>query len=208
MTNISTLQTLVLGSHNRKKCYELGLLLEPLGLSILSLDQVDSPIEVEETGQTFIENARLKAVQQAVYLQQWTIGEDSGLCVPGLNDEPGVYSARYSDPGATDQRNNEKLLRELQRRSPHDRRAYYVSTIVLANPYGQILIETEGKCWGRIIDFPRGQGGFGYDPLFEISEYHRTFAEMGDAVKSVLSHRGRALERFLRRLRQLRTSSR
>lgn len=206
MTALSNLSTLVLGSHNRKKCYELGLLLEPLGLTLLSLDQVDHPIEVEETGQTFIENARLKAVHQALHLRQWTIGEDSGLCLPGLNNEPGVYSARYSDPGATDERNNQKLLDELQRRSPHDRRAYYISTIVLANPSGEILLEAEGRCWGRIIDSPRGHGGFGYDPLFEIPEYHRTFAEMGDAVKSVLSHRARALESFLRRLSVLRSS--
>lgn len=207
MTSISEMRTLVLGSHNRKKCYELGMLLEPLGLNLVSLDQVDNPIEVEETGQTFIDNARLKAVQQAVHLGQWTIGEDSGLCLPGLGNEPGVYSARYSDPGATDERNNEKLLRELQQRSPLDRRAYYISTIVLANPSGEILLESQGSCWGRIIEAPRGQGGFGYDPLFEIPEYHRTFAELGDSVKNVLSHRARALERFLRGLKELRASA-
>lgn len=206
MSQISDMRSLVLGSHNRKKCYELGILLEPLGLTILSLDQVGNPIEVEETGQTFIDNARLKAVQQAIHLGQWTVGEDSGLCLPGLGGEPGVFSARYSDPGATDERNNEKLLRELRLRSPLDRRAYYVSTIVLANPNGQILIEAEGRCWGRVIDTPRGQGGFGYDPHFEIPEYHRTFAEMGDAVKSVLSHRARSLQKFIRRLRELRAS--
>ncbi len=195
------LKTLIVGSHNRKKCYELGLLLQPLGLELLSLAQVENPLEVAETGQTFIENARLKAVQQAVHLGHWTIGEDSGLCVPGLGGEPGVYSARYSDPGATDERNNEKLLSELRTRSPDDRRAYYVCTIVLANPSGEILIEAEGQCWGRIIDSPRGQGGFGYDPLFEIPEYHQTFAELGDTVKSVLSHRARALAKFLCMLR-------
>jgi XTP/dITP diphosphohydrolase len=194
-------KTLILGSHNRKKCYELGLLLEPLGLQLLSLDQVSGPIEVEETGQTFIENARLKATQQAMHLKQWTIGEDSGLCVPGLGNEPGVYSARYSDPGATDEGNNDKLLTELRSRSPNDRRAYYVCTIVLSSPTGEILLEAEGQCWGRIIDSPRGQGGFGYDPLFEIPEYHQTFAELGDAVKSVLSHRARALARFISGLR-------
>jgi len=199
------LDTLVLGSHNRKKCYELGLLLQPLGLKLLSLDQVPHAIEVQETGQTFIDNARLKAVQQAVHLQQWTVGEDSGLCVPGLGNEPGVYSARYSEPDATDERNNQKLLSELQLRSPHDRRAYYVCTIVLSNPSGRIMLEAEGRCWGRILELPRGQGGFGYDPLFEIPEYHQTFAELGDTVKSVLSHRARALGKFIAGLRASQT---
>jgi XTP/dITP diphosphohydrolase len=194
---------LVLGTHNQKKCRELKLLLETLGLRLLSLNDFENPIEVEETGQTFIENARLKAAQQAVHLGHWTIGEDSGLCVPSLDGQPGVFSARYSGPDATDERNNQKLLDELQQCSPRDRRAYYVSTIVLADPAGQIHIEAQGQCWGRILQSPQGSSGFGYDPLFEIPEYHRTFAEMGDAVKSVLSHRARALHRFLKQLSRL-----
>lgn len=193
----------MLGSHNRKKCHELRLLLEPLGFELLSLDQVGSSLEVDETGQSFIENARLKATQQALHLERWTIGEDSGLCVPGLGGEPGIYSARYADPGATDERNNAKLLRELERRNPNSRTAYYVSTMALSDPSGTIEIESEGRCHGRILDEPRGQGGFGYDPLFEIPEYHRTVAELGDTVKSVLSHRARALGRFIADLRRI-----
>ncbi len=203
MSSKTSIRTLVLGTHNKKKCGELRLLLEPLGLELLSLAEVPQAIEVEETGTTFIENARLKASQQAVHLKQWTIGEDSGLCVPGLDGEPGVYSARYSDPGATDPRNNEKLLAELQTRSPKNRAAFYVCTIALANPEGQILIEAEGRCWGRIVDQYRGTGGFGYDPLFEIPEYHQTFAELGSTVKSVLSHRARALQIFIHKLQLL-----
>ncbi|MBX3424005.1 MAG: RdgB/HAM1 family non-canonical purine NTP pyrophosphatase [Pirellulaceae bacterium] len=195
--------TLILGTHNTKKCFELRLLLEPLGFQLLSLADVANAIEVAETGQTFIENARLKASQQAVHLGQWTIGEDSGLCLPALGGEPGVYSARYSDPGATDQRNNAKLLAELNRRAPDQRQAFYVSTIALSDPTGRIHIESEGRCWGRILLDERGQGGFGYDPLFEIPEYHQTFAELGNTVKSVLSHRGRALEQFTRQLKSL-----
>lgn len=202
MNSHPALQTLILGTHNQKKCGELRVLLEPLGLKLLSLAEVPGSIEVEETGSTFIENARLKASQQAVHLKQWTIGEDSGLCVPGLSGEPGVYSARYSDPGATDQRNNEKLLSELLARSPGNRSAYYVCTIALADPSGQIHIEAEGQCWGRILKEYRGSGGFGYDPLFEIPEYHQTFAELGGTVKSVLSHRARALQKFIQQLRR------
>ncbi|MCA9131041.1 MAG: RdgB/HAM1 family non-canonical purine NTP pyrophosphatase [Planctomycetales bacterium] len=193
-------QTLVLATGNHKKCVELRQLLLPLGVGLLSLAEVGDPLEVQETGTTFIENARLKATQQAQHLQQWTIGEDSGLCVPYLEGAPGVFSARYSDPGATDDRNNEKLLNEMTAATGEQRRAYYVSTIVLSSPDGCIHVEAEGRCWGRIISEYRGSGGFGYDPLFEIPEYHQTFAELGLAVKAVLSHRGRALAIFLRRL--------
>ncbi len=196
MDNSNRPAYLVLGTHNHKKCGELRLLLEPLGIQLRSLDQIENALVVEETGSTFIENARLKATQQAVHLGQWTIGEDSGLCVPALKHGPGIYSARYSDPGATDAHNNEKLLRELGGMDGELRRAYYVSTIALSNPAGHIVLEAEGRCWGRILDQPRGQGGFGYDPLFEIPEYHQTFAELGSTVKSVLSHRARALQRF------------
>ena len=179
---------------------ELRQLLEPLGIELQSLAEVDRPLEVEETGQTFIDNARLKATAQAQHLQQWTIGEDSGLCVPYLDGAPGIYSARYSGPAATDAKNNEKLLHEMRDARGSQRDAYYISTIALADPEGLIRIETEGRCWGRIIDQYRGSGGFGYDPLFEIREYHQTFAELGTTVKGVLSHRGRALQKFIAKL--------
>jgi len=194
---------LILGTHNNKKCAELRSLLEPLGVQLQSLADVGSPLEVDETGSSFIENARLKATQQALNLDAWTVGEDSGLCVPYLNGAPGILSARYSDPGATDQRNNEKLLAQLADASGERRRAYYVCTIALSDPTGKVIVEEEGRCWGRITQQYRGKEGFGYDPLFEIPEYHQTFAELGSAVKSVLSHRARALRLFLRKLVQL-----
>lgn len=196
------LKRLILGTHNAKKCGELRGLLAPLGIELLSLSEVDDPLQVEETGATFIDNARLKATQQAQHLSAWTIGEDSGLCVPALSDAPGVYSARYAGANATDADNNAKLLQALSGKTDRQRRAYYVSTIALSDPHGQILLEAEGRCWGRIITEYRGSGGFGYDPLFEIPEYHQTFAELGSTVKSVLSHRARALEKFTRQLRR------
>ncbi|MEZ6148964.1 MAG: RdgB/HAM1 family non-canonical purine NTP pyrophosphatase [Pirellulaceae bacterium] len=199
-TAISPPRRIVLGTSNAKKCLELRQLLEPLGYELLSLAQVDHPLDVDETGQTFMDNARLKAIAQAMHLNEWTIGEDSGLCVPYLNGAPGIYSARYSAPAATDARNNEKLLYELRDARDQQRDAYYISTIALSDPSGQVHIEAEGRCWGRIIDEYRGSGGFGYDPLFEIREYHRTFAELGATVKGVLSHRGRALQKFIGQL--------
>lgn len=200
-------QRLILGTHNQKKCSELRALLEPLGIELRSLAEVTEPIEVEETGDDFITNARLKATEQAQHLGEWTIGEDSGLCVPYLKGAPGVYSARYSGADATDESNNQKLLAELADASGRKRRAYYICTIVLSTPTGVPVLEAEGRCWGTIISEYRGSGGFGYDPLFEIPEYHRTFAELGTCVKSVLSHRAKALEIFTRGLRALMASA-
>ncbi|MDX1927960.1 MAG: RdgB/HAM1 family non-canonical purine NTP pyrophosphatase [Pirellulaceae bacterium] len=194
---------MILGTHNRKKCGELRGLLEPLGIELRSLAEVHNPLTVDETGTTFMQNARLKASEQAIHLGEWTIGEDSGLCVPALGGAPGIYSARYSDPEATDAKNNAKLLDEMGELDGKQRDAYYVCTIALSDPSGNVCLEAEGRCWGRILRSLRGEGGFGYDPMFEITEYHLTFAELGTTVKSVLSHRARALEKFIRGLRRL-----
>lgn len=194
---------MILGTHNRKKCGELRGLLDPLGIELRSLAEVNNPLTVDETGTTFMENARLKATEQAIHLGEWTIGEDSGLCVPALGGAPGIYSARYSDPDASDAKNNAKLLDEMGEFDGAQRDAFYVCTIALADPSGQICLEAEGRCWGRILRALRGEGGFGYDPMFEITEYHLTFAELGTTVKSVLSHRARALEKFIRGLKRL-----
>ena len=191
---------IVVGSHNKKKLIELRELLEPLGWKLQSVGELPNALEVDETGTTFIENARLKASVQARHLGRWTIGEDSGLCVPALGGEPGVYSARYSGENATDESNNRKLLEKMANLQGDARRAYYVSTIALSDPSGQVVCEAQGRCWGRILTEYRGSGGFGYDPLFEIPEYHRTFAELGLVVKSALSHRARALRSFVSQL--------
>lgn len=191
---------IVVGSHNRKKLIELREVLEPLGWKLQSVAEFPNAVVVDETGTTFIENACLKASVQAVNLGRWTIGEDSGLCVPALGGQPGVYSARYSGENATDESNNQKLLASMTHLQGDDRRAYYVSTIALSDPQGQIVCRAEGHCWGRILTEYRGSGGFGYDPLFEIPEYHRTFSELGLAVKSAISHRGRALRSFVQSL--------
>src|SRR5207302_9275027 len=118
-------------------------------------------------------NARKKASELAVALGQWVLGEDSGLVVPGLNGRPGVYSARYAGKQGDDAANNARLLAELAPLPPDRRAAYYVCTAALADPQGQIHAVTEGRCHGIIILEHRGQGGFGYDPLFLIPEYHK-----------------------------------
>jgi XTP/dITP diphosphohydrolase len=155
---------------------------------------------VDENGTTFMENAQIKAREQAKRFGLWTIGEDSGLCVPALAGKPGIYSARYSGPGATDATNNALLLEHMLQLENEARHAFYVSTIAMSDPDGKIWLDASGECHGRILKEYRGTGGFGYDPLFEVIEYHKTFAELGLAVKSAISHRARSLRSFLRGL--------
>ena len=196
----SSAKVIVLGTRNKKKLAELVQLLGPHGFTLRTLDEFPDSIEVEETGHSFADNAALKATQQAMQLGQWVVGEDSGLSVDALHGAPGVYSARFSGPGATDQRNNEKLLHEL-RDVPLDKRtAYYVCHMSLADPRGNVRVACEDYCRGRIRFEAAGTGGFGYDPLFEIPEYHQTFGELSPAVKGVLSHRSRAVRTFVREL--------
>jgi XTP/dITP diphosphohydrolase len=194
---------LVLGSHNRKKLGELVELLGPHGFELRTLADFPQAIAVEESGQTFAENARLKASGQARHLGQWVLGEDSGLSVDALGGAPGVYSARFSDPGATDERNNDLLLEKLSNLPLERRTAHYTCYAALADPQGNIRAESEGQCRGRILTARAGSGGFGYDPLFEIVECHQTFGELAPAVKSVLSHRSRAIRLLVPQLVQL-----
>jgi XTP/dITP diphosphohydrolase len=188
---------LVLGSRNRKKLGELAELLEPHGFVLKTLADFPESIEVEESGDTFAANARLKATVQARHLKQWVLGEDSGLSVDALGGQPGVRSARFSDPGATDERNNALLLEKLRGLPLEKRTAHYTCYAVLSDPEGNVRAESEGICCGRILTEPAGCGGFGYDPLFEIVECHRTFGELSRAVKSVLSHRSRAIRQLV-----------
>jgi len=183
---------LVLGTGNRKKLLELQDLFGPLGLELSTLSDWPHAVQVEETGETFADNARLKATEQARALKAWVLGEDSGLAVDALGGRPGVYSARYSGPDATDALNNAKLLKELGDNPLERRGARYVCHMTLSDPSGQVRAESEADCRGRILKDARGGQGFGYDPLFEIPEYHCTFAELGLAVKWALSHRSRA----------------
>lgn len=184
---------LLLATRNQKKGIELAELLAPHGLQLRTLADFPDAIEVEETGTTFGENAALKAVAQAKQLGFWTLGEDSGLVVDALDGRPGVYSARYSGAAATDESNNARLLEELAAVSWQQRTAHYVCHVALADPQGNVRARWEERCQGRILLEPRGEAGFGYDPLFEIPEFHRTFGQLGSAVKSVLSHRSRAM---------------
>jgi XTP/dITP diphosphohydrolase len=187
---------LVLGSRNKKKLGELVDLLGDLGLELTDLSPYPDAPEVEETGETFEANARLKATTLAPVLGEWVLGEDSGLVVPALGGQPGVYSARWAGTHGDDAANNAKLLAELAGKTGDARAAYYVSTAALSDPTGNVVAVVEGRCHGVIGTEARGSGGFGYDPLFVIPEYHASFGELSLVVKHALSHRGRAIAKL------------
>jgi XTP/dITP diphosphohydrolase len=197
---------LVVGTRNCKKREEILEILGDIGLDLRDLTSWPDAPDVEENGNTFADNARKKASELASHLHRWTLGEDSGLVVPALNGRPGVYSARYAGKHGDDAANNARLLAELNP-LPDDRRAaYYVCTVALADPDGTIHAVVEGRCHGVITREPRGCGGFGYDPLFLIPEYHQTFGELSARVKHALSHRARALTQLRPIVRSLLTS--
>ena len=194
---------LVLGTRNRKKVEELLPLLEPHGFVLKSLAEFPNSALVDETGDSFAANAALKATIQARQLNAWVLGEDSGLAVDALGGAPGIYSARFSGEEATDARNNAHLLAKLAGVPLERRTAHYVCHATLSDPEGNVRAEAEDVCRGRILFSESGRGGFGYDPLFEIPEYHKTFGELGPAVKAVLSHRSRAIRALVPKIIEL-----
>jgi XTP/dITP diphosphohydrolase len=194
---------LVLGTRNVKKRREIEEILGDLGLELQDLSHYPSAPEVVEDGATFEANARKKASETALAVGQWVLAEDSGLVVPGLGGRPGVHSARYAGKQGDDEANNARLLAELAPLPPDRRAGCYVCTAALADPQGKAHAVALGRCHGVIISEPRGQGGFGYDPLFLVPEYHKTFGELSPRVKHALSHRARALAKLRPELRQL-----
>jgi XTP/dITP diphosphohydrolase len=193
----STAPVLVLGTTNAGKLRELAALLEPHGIACRSLADEPHAVDVEETGATFAENAAIKAGQQARALGSWVLAEDSGLVVPALGGAPGIFSARFAGAGnadgRADERNNALLLERLSSHRGADRAAHYACHAALADPSGAIVATSSGTCGGLIATEPQGSGGFGYDPLFVVPEYHRTFGDLSPQVKGVISHRGRAM---------------
>jgi len=197
--------SLVIASGNAGKIGEFAALLAELPLQIRPQPE---GLEVEETGSTFAENARLKASAVALASGSWSLADDSGLAVAVLNGAPGVLSARYAP---TDAERIARLLAELavanQVRSAlglaPERSARFSAALAVADPSGAIRIEVEGHCPGLILEAPRGAGGFGYDPVFLVAEAGLTFAEMDKATKARIGHRGRAFAQLEPVLREL-----
>ena len=192
--------SLVIASGNAGKVREFGELLAELNLAVQP--QPDG-FEVEETGSTFAGNARLKAVAAARATGCWAVADDSGLSVDALGGAPGIHSARYAD---SDSARIERLLRELSEAGAHDpatRSASFTAALALANPQGEVVLEVEGLCPGQILTERRGEGGFGYDPVFFVPEAGLSFAEMPHSQKATLGHRGRAFAALKPKLREL-----
>jgi XTP/dITP diphosphohydrolase len=192
------MKRLVLASNNAKKMKELDALLAPLGFEVIAQGSLGIS-EAEEPHVTFVENALAKARHAARHSGLPALADDSGLCVRALGGAPGVISARYGGEPKSDARNNEKLLAELAGQA--DRAAHFVSVLVLVRHADdpQPLI-AEGEWHGEILPALRGDGGFGYDPLFYLPEFDQTAAELDAATKNRVSHRGRAMQQLIERL--------
>ena len=186
--------TFILASNNQGKYREFKEILEPLGFSLVPQAVAGVDFEVNETGETFEENAYLKASTVAQYTRFPAIADDSGLCVNALGGAPGVHSARFGGgKDWTDEQKYRYLLEQLE--GAEDRSAKFVSCICLVTPDGR-TITARGECPGRIAEEPAGNGGFGYDPVFIPAGYDEPFGVLGTDVKNKISHRARALEAF------------
>ena len=192
------MKTLVIASGNAGKIREFQGLLQTLPVAVRAQPE---GLEVEETGTTFAANARIKAQAVAAATGEWALADDSGLSVDALNGAPGVHSARYAP---TDPERIARLLNALSGSKQRD--AYFCAALCIAAPDGAILLEVEGRCEGLITATPRGDQGFGYDPIFEVAGTGRTFAEMPLAEKKQHGHRGKAFAALEPQLRSLLTS--
>lgn len=187
------LDALVVATGNPHKAQEFSALLAALRVPLLSLGDFPETQAVVEDGASLVENARLKASGYALQLKRWVLSDDTGLEVDALGGAPGVRSSRYAGEQATMAENRAKLLAELEHIPESKRTAQFVCHLALADPSGRITFEARGVCHGRIRREPAGNGGFGYDALFEVVEWRRTLAELGPVGKAVLGHRGRAV---------------
>ncbi|MFA5315652.1 MAG: RdgB/HAM1 family non-canonical purine NTP pyrophosphatase [Candidatus Omnitrophota bacterium] len=185
---------LVVATKNKKKLQEIRELLKDLPLRVTSLEDYPGAPRIVEDGRTFEQNAIKKAATIALYTRKLVLGEDSGLEVKVLHNRPGVYSARYVGEGATDLKNNRKLLSELKGVPLKKRGGRYRCAVALADGRGLIGV-VSGTCSGRIALQPKGTFGFGYDPLFLIEKFGKTFAQLGPEIKHAMSHRFRALKK-------------
>jgi len=185
---------LIVATRNKKKLEEIKELLKDLDLRIFSLLDLPNAPKIDEDGSTFDENAIKKAVTIAMFTKKLTLGEDSGLEVVALGNRPGVYSSRFSGGNANDKKNNLKLLRLLKGAPLKNRVARYRCSIALADG-NRLISVVSGSCDGLIGFRSKGKFGFGYDPLFIIPRYNKTFAQLGPEIKHKLSHRYKAIKK-------------
>jgi XTP/dITP diphosphohydrolase len=185
---------LLIATNNGGKAVEIANVLRNLDLTFISLRDFKDVVEIAETGETYEHNARLKAEGYARQFGLLTLADDSGLEVAALNGAPGVVSARYAGLGASDGDCIQRLLSEISTQVSMDRSARFVSVVALAHPKEGLLRLERGICEGKIIEVPRGNNGFGYDPIFVPDGFDLTFGELSATTKDVISHRARALQ--------------
>ncbi len=191
---------LIIATNNQGKVKEIKAILGGFYDEILSLKDAGIDADVVEDGDTFHANAAKKAIEISKMIAGDVLADDSGLCVDALDGAPGIYSARFSGEGANDQKNNDKLLSLVK--NEENRKARFVCALVLAND-GKEKLYVEDYAEGEIIDEPRGENGFGYDPLFYVKEYDQTFAQIPAETKNVISHRAKALEKLKKEVEKL-----
>lgn len=189
---------LVVASHNAGKIAEIKALLAPLKIEVQSAAELRLG-DVEETGTTFEENAKIKANALSLMCGLPCLADDSGLCVDALDGRPGVYSARYA-PNRNFNEGMKMLLKEIETSGSNNRNAHFSCCLALACPNTKTKV-FEGRVDGSIAAAPKGSNGFGYDPIFIPEGYDKTFAELGDDIKNQISHRRRALEKFIQDLK-------
>ncbi|RQD77111.1 MAG: XTP/dITP diphosphatase [Candidatus Syntrophonatronum acetioxidans] len=194
--------TLVIATHNKGKVKEFREMLEDCPVEVKSLLDYPQCPEVVEDGNSFEENAIKKAETIKEYTGEMVLADDSGLEVDYLEGKPGIYSARFAGEGAGDEENNNKLLNLLQGVPPEDRGAQFTCVIAISSPERE-TVTVKGICRGIITDAPRGEMGFGYDPLFLVPAYGKTFSELEPEIKNRISHRGKAMEKAARILREI-----
>jgi XTP/dITP diphosphohydrolase len=195
------MKKVVIASGNKGKLREIGEILAPLGIEAVAQSAYAVP-ECPEPHVTFVENCLAKARHASAHTGLPALADDSGICVDALNGAPGVYSARFAGDPKSDERNNQKLIETL--RGEANRKAHYYCIMVYVRyPDDPQPIIAEGAWHGEIIDTPRGEGGFGYDPYFMVPDFGRTGAELSAEEKNGVSHRGQALRALVERLKAL-----
>ncbi len=187
----------ILATYNKGKIKEFKEIFNSknINVEILTLQDVKFDRKIVEDGETFLDNARKKASFLFNIYHIPVIADDSGLIVEALGGEPGVFSARYAGEGSSDKANNDKLIDRVK--NLKDRKAFFQAVIVFVNKNGDFF-EVEDRCYGEIIDIPRGDKGFGYDPIFYLPQYGETMAEIDITLKNKISHRGKALEKLIK----------
>ncbi|BAG14037.1 XTP/dITP diphosphatase [Candidatus Endomicrobiellum trichonymphae] len=199
------IKEIVLATENRHKEEEIKSILKDLDIEIVPMTSFpDYPTMIEE-GATLEENASNKARKVAEFFKKWTIADDSGLEVDYLNGRPGIYSARYAGENCSYDDNNKKLLAELRDVPEEKRTANFRTVVAVASPAGRLFL-ADGKIFGTIKKHTAGTAGFGYDPVFYVPEYEKTFAELGCEIKNSLSHRAKALQKVKKIIKSLSNS--